>query len=180
MFWTIVSVASSAMQAISTYNQGMAMKAYYDAQADVSRLQYKTKVVEAREQGVRALKENNKVLSAVIARAGASGILTNEGSALLSHTLSIKEGAEDFQISKLNQELLQNLGIIEFKSMKQAGKNSKQQGIMGALTGFGTSLAKINAITPLEDLNPFASITTTASPIIGDNPDLLTYNPYDY
>ena len=63
IFFTVLSVASSAMQAISTYNQGMAMKAYYDAQADVSRLQYKTKVVEAREQGVRALKENNKVLN---------------------------------------------------------------------------------------------------------------------
>ena len=140
MFWTILSVASSAMQAISAYNQGMAMKAYYDAQADIQRLQYKTKVVEAKEQGVKVLKETNRALSTAIAQAGASGILTNEGSALLNQTMSIRSGAEDFQISKLNEEILQNLGLMEVRNSKEAGKIKAQQGIMGALTGFGTGI----------------------------------------
>jgi hypothetical protein len=140
MFWTILSVASSAMQAISAYNQGMAMKAYYDAQADIQRLQYKTKVVEAKEQGVKVLKETNRALSTAIAQAGASGILTNEGSALLNQTMSIRSGAEDFQVSKLNEEILQNLGLMEVRNSKEAGKVKAQQGIMGALTGFGTGI----------------------------------------
>ena len=140
MFWTIISVASSAMQAISAYQQGMATKAYYDAQADISALQYKTKVVEAKEQGVKVLKETNRALSTAIAQAGASGILTNEGSALLNQTMSIRSGAEDFQVSKLNEEILQNLGLMEVRNSKEAGKIKAQQGIMGALTGFGTGI----------------------------------------
>jgi hypothetical protein len=146
IFFTVLSVASSAMQAISAYNQGMAMKAYYDAQADVSALKYKTQRVEAREQGVKALKESNKALSSIIARGAAGGILTNEGSMLFQQSLSIREGAEDFQISKINQELLQNLGIIEFTNLKQAGQQSKQTGIMGALTGFGTDMVGLNKV----------------------------------
>ena len=140
IFFTVLSVASSAMQAISAYNQGMAMKAYYDAQADIQRLQYKTKVVEAKEQGVKVLKETNRALSTAIAQAGASGILTNEGSALLNQTMSIRSGAEDFQVSKLNEEILQNLGLMEVRNSKEAGKVKAQQGIMGALTGFGTGI----------------------------------------
>ena len=143
-WFTIISVASSAMQAISAYNQGMAAKAAYDAQADISKLKYKTQRVEAREQGVKALKESNKALSSIIARGAAGGILTNEGSMLFQQSLSIREGAEDFQISKINQELLQNLGIIEFTNLKQAGQQSKQTGIMGALTGFGTDMVALN------------------------------------
>jgi hypothetical protein len=95
---------------------------------------------------VKALKESNKALSSIIARGAAGGILTNEGSMLFQQSLSIREGAEDFQISKINQELLQNLGIIEFTNLKQAGQQSKQTGIMGALTGFGTDMVGLNKV----------------------------------
>ena len=42
-WWTVIAVASSAMKAYGTYMQGMATKAYYDAKADISLLQYKEK-----------------------------------------------------------------------------------------------------------------------------------------
>ncbi len=167
MFWTILSVASSAMQAISAYQQGMAAKAAMDAQADVQRLQYKTKVVEAKEQGVKVLKETNRALSTAIAQAGASGILTNEGSALLNQTMSIRSGVEDFQVSKLNEEILQNLGLMEVRNSKEAGKIKAQQGIMGALTGFGTGL------TNAYQGGLFGPTTTTSSTLnISSNDNL--------
>jgi len=166
IFWTIVSVASSAMQAVSAYNQGMATKAYYDAQADVAKLKYKTQRVEAKEQGVKALKETNKALSAIIAQGAAGGVLTNEGSVLFQQNMSLREGAEDFQISKLNEEILQNLGIIEFTNLKQAGKTSKQAGIMGALTGFGTNIIKAKTG------GLFDGFTTTTTNIV-DRPGMF-------
>jgi hypothetical protein len=168
MFWTIISVASSAMQAISAYQQGMATKAYYDAQADISALKYKTQRVEAKEQGVKALKETNKALSAIIAQGAAGGILTSEGSVLTQQTMSLREGAEDFQISKLNEEILQNLGIIEFKNMKQAGKTSKQSGIMGALTGFGTSMTKAQTGGLFDGFTGRSTINVSGSDNLGN------------
>ena len=37
----------------------MAQKAYYDSQADIAKLQYKQKEIEAKEDGVKVLKETN-------------------------------------------------------------------------------------------------------------------------
>jgi|TARA_E500000178_G_C16537639_1_gene537332 hypothetical protein len=149
--FVILAVASSFGKAYATYQAGMAQKAYYDSQAAVSRLQYKSKEIEAKEAGVEALKETNKALSTIIAKAAAGGMLPNEGSALLAQTMSIKEGAEDFQISKLNEEIIQNLGLIEFQNLKMAGKYAKQAGIMGAIFGLGTDIATIGIKTGTPD-----------------------------
>ena len=145
--FVILAVASSFGKAYATYQAGMAQKAYYDSQAAISRLQYKSKEIEAKEAGVEALKETNKAISTIIAKSAAGGMLPNEGSALLAQTMSIKEGAEDFQVSKLNEEIIQNLGLIEFQNLKMAGKFAKQAGIMGAIFGLGTDIAAIGIKT---------------------------------
>ena len=145
--FVVLAVVSSVGKAYATYHAGMAQKAYYDSQATMSQLQYKSKEIEAKEAGVEALKETNKAISTIIAKAAAGGMLPNEGSALLAQTLSIKEGAEDFQVSKLNEEIIQNLGLIEFQNLKMAGKFAKQAGIMGAIFGLGTDIATIGIKT---------------------------------
>ena len=145
--FVVLAVASAFGKAYATYQAGMAQKAYYDSQATMSQLQYKSKEIEAKEAGVEALKAINKALSTIIAKAAAGGMLPNEGSALLAQTLSIKEGAEDFQVSKLNEEIIQNLGLIEFQNLKMAGKFAKQAGIMGAIFGLGTDIATIGIKT---------------------------------
>ena len=149
--FVILAVASSFGKAYATYQAGMAQKAYYDSQAVMSQLQYKSKEIEAKEAGVEVLKATNKALSTIIAKAAAGGMLPNEGSALLAQTLSIKEGAEDFQVSKLNEEIIQNLGLIEFQNLKMAGKYAKQAGIMGAIFGLGTDIATIGIKTGTPD-----------------------------
>ena len=145
--FAIIAVVSSVGKAYATYQAGMAQKAYYDSQADVAKLQYKSKEIEAKEAGVEVLKQTNEALATIIAKAAAGGMLPNEGSALLAQTLSIKEGAEDFQVSKLNEEIIQNIGLIEFKNLKTAGKYAKQAGIMGAIFGLGTDIATIGIKT---------------------------------
>ena len=137
--WAIVAVVASVGKAYATYQQGMAQKAYYDAQADMSKLQYKAKEIEAKEQGVRAIKEANSAISTIVAKAAAGGTLPTEGTNLLAQMISVREGAEDFQMSKLNEDL----GLIEFKNLKTAGKIAKQAGIMGAIFGLGTDIAQV-------------------------------------
>ena len=141
--WAFVAVAASIGKSYATYQQGMAQKAYYDAQADITRLQYKQKEIEAKEDGVKVLKKANADISTIIAKAASGGMLPNEGSALLSTTLSLQAGVEDFNVAQINEELMQNLGIIEYINLKNAGKTAKQAGIMGAIFGLGTDIATI-------------------------------------
>ena len=127
-------------EAFAGVRQAQAMKAMYDAQADVQRLQYEQKRVEAREQGNKVLKATNNALANALAQNAAGGMLTSEGSALLTQTLTIREGAEDFQLSKLNEEIIQNLGLIEYRNSKEAGRIKEKAGIFSAITGFGTDI----------------------------------------
>ena len=142
MFFTILSVASSIGQAFASYQQAAAMQAYYDAQADISRLQYAQKRVEAKEQGVQVLRATNRAIGTSIAQAAAGGILGTEGSALLGQTISLREGMQDYRLSQMNAQILGNLGAVEYQNLKQAGAIQQQQGVLGALTGFGTDITR--------------------------------------
>ena len=79
--FVILAVVSSVGKAYATYQAGMAQKAYYDSQAAMSRLQYKSKEIEAKEAGVEVLKQTNEALATIIAKAAPGGMLPNEGSA---------------------------------------------------------------------------------------------------
>ena len=141
--WAIVAVVASVGKAYATYQQGMATKAYYDAKADEALLKYKSKEIEAKEQGVKVLKETNESISEMIAKAAASGIMPMEGSAATAQITSLRVGSEEFSIALINQELMQNLGLIEFGNLKNAGKQAKKAGIMGAIFGLGTDIGTI-------------------------------------
>lgn len=144
-FWTVVAVASSVGKAYATLYSAAATKASMDAQADISALQFKEKRIEYKEQGVEALKETNKALGTIVARGAAGGALTNEGSILTSQIVSLREGAEDFSLAALNQELTQNLGIIQFNNYKIAGKQAKKMGYLNAIFGLGTDIGKMGS-----------------------------------
>ena len=152
--WAIVAVVSSIGKAYATYQQGMATKAYYDAKADEALLKYKSKEVEAKEQGVKVLKATNDSLSEMIAKAAASGIMPMEGSAATAQIASLRVGSEEFAISLINQELMQNLGLLEFKNLKTAGKQAKKAGIMGAIFGLGTDIATVGQAGGFENTKP--------------------------
>ncbi len=142
-FFTVLSVASSVGQAFASYQQAAAMKAYYDAQAQITRLQYDQKRIEAKEAGTRALRETNRAIASVVAKGAAGGILTNEGSVLLQQTISLREGAEDLRMSKMNEDILKNLGALEFRNLQVAGQTALQQGALGGLIGLGTDITGI-------------------------------------
>jgi|SRR6056300_1612818 len=141
--WAILAVVGAAGKAYAAYYEGMAKKAYYDAQADLSVLKYESKRIEAKEAGVAALEETNRALSTLIAKGAAGGILPDEGSILVAQNVSLRSGVEDYNIAAINQELAQNLGVIEFNNLKQAGKVAKQMGTMSAIFGFATDIGTL-------------------------------------
>jgi len=106
-------------------------------------LQYKDKRIESKEAGVKVLEETNKALSSIIAKGAAGGILVDEGNILVAQQVSLRNGIEDFNVAQINQEIMQNLGIVEFTNLRAAGKAAKQAGIMSAIFGFGTDMATL-------------------------------------
>ena len=70
-------------------------------------------------------------------------MLVDEGSILVAQQVSLRNGVEDYSIAAINQEIMQNLGIVEYNNLKQAGKFAKQGGILKAITGFGTDMATL-------------------------------------
>ena len=142
-FFTILSVASSVGQAFASYQQAAAMRAYYQAQADVSGLQYAQKRAEAKEQAAKVLKQVNRDLGSAVAQAAAGGILSTEGSALLQNTISLSEGIKDFNLATFNAEIIDNIGALEYANLMQTGQTQLTGGIIDALSGFGTNLTSI-------------------------------------
>jgi len=141
--WAILAVLGATGKAYAAYYEGMTKKAYYDAQADLAVLKYKSKRIEAKEAGVAALEETNRALSTLIAKGAAGGVLPDEGSILVAQNVSLRSGVEDYNIAAINQELAQNLGVIEFNNLKQAGKVAKQMGTMSAIFGFATDIGTL-------------------------------------
>lgn len=142
--FTILSVASSIGSAFMGMQQAAAMQAYYRAQADVTRLQYESKRIEAKEQGVEALKNSNRAAAAIAAKGAAGGILINSGSVQNLLGITAREGALDLRTSQLNQELLANAGAMQVRNLQQAGSTALNTGILGALSGLGTDIYNIN------------------------------------
>ena len=143
--FAIIAVASALGKAYATLYSAAATKASLDAQADLSNLQFKEKRIEYKEKGVEVLKETNKALGTIVARGAAGGALTNEGSILTSQIVSLREGAEDYSIAAINQELTQNLGIIQFNNFKIAGKQAMKMGYLNAIFGLGTDITTAQA-----------------------------------
>jgi hypothetical protein len=139
--FAIIAVVAAVGKAAATYNAGRAQQAAYEARADRVRLSAKADKIKAKEEGVKVLEETNSVLSTLIAKTYANGSVPDSGSNLVAQYTSIRSGVEDFNLAALNEEIIQNLGIIEVKNLKAAGKAAKRQGTLAAITGFGMDLA---------------------------------------
>ena len=109
------------------------------------KLKYKSKEVEAKEDGVKVLKETNKYLSELIAKVDPVGSCYMEGSMEVAQIVSLRSGSTDFSVTQINQELAQNLGLIEFSNLKAVvkGLQNKKFGIMGLIFGLGTDIGTI-------------------------------------
>ena len=60
--YAVIMVAASLGKAYATVYGAAATRASLDAQADLSKLQYKERKIEYKEKGVEALKETNKAI----------------------------------------------------------------------------------------------------------------------
>jgi|TARA_R100001460_G_scaffold13310_1_gene30131 hypothetical protein len=143
-FFTILSVASSATQLFASFQQAAAMRAYYQAQADVSRLQYQQKRIEAKEQANRVLRDANRTLGSTIAQAAAGGVLSSDGSVYLNQLTTLRNAAIDLNAADFNVNILSSISDLQYNNITQTANLQIPGALLNSLSGFGTDLVNIN------------------------------------
>jgi len=131
MFWTVVAVAGTAVQAYGSIYQGEAMKAYYDAQAMMKEFEGKVEGTKAKEQGNVALANLNATIATAIARAGSGGG-GFEGYLTTLTTAMRRAGGEELKLTQLNEKFIKGMSVFEASQLRQAGKVAKKTGYLNA------------------------------------------------
>jgi hypothetical protein len=132
--WAILAVGASMVKAYGTIYSGYAMAAYYEGKADLALLQGRTKKVEAKEAGVKVLRELNNVIGTNVARNAAGGMNPFTGSNQNLNFVSRKVAGEEFRTSQLTQDIVESFSIAEAAMLNNAAKTSKKGAFITAIS----------------------------------------------
>ena len=142
MSWfQVLYVAGSIAQAYGNLYSAYATKAAYDAKADWSLREYKSKKLDAKSDGIQVLKRLNSDLATIVANGAAGNVMTTSGSIYMQKIMSVRRGSEDFGLAGINQTLMENIGAVEFANLKLAGKYAKKFGVINTIADLGMSVA---------------------------------------
>ena len=190
----VLSVAVSAVSAVSQIKAAQEKKKMYDMQANAARIQGKVTALKYKQEGVEKLKKLNRVLAANTARSAAGNIdpYSSGGSPDIINTYSLRQGVNDFTISRDNQTMAVKMANYQAAQYNYAGKvavkNAQRSAVMtmgqsfvqagflygsGGFTG-GQSIFSGSATTAPTGSNIFNPTTTPAGSNILN---LNTYTP---
>jgi hypothetical protein len=159
-WFQVLYIAGTIAQTYGNLYAAYAQKAAYDAQADWSLREYKSKKLDAKADGVQVLKRLNSDLATIVANGAAGNVMTTSGSIYMQKIMSVRRGSEDFGLAGINQTLMENIGALQFANLKQAGKYAKKLGVINAIADLGMSFANYKML----GLNKYQT-TTEISPI---------------
>ena len=154
-----LAIGSAGLGAIQSMQQGAAMSAMYGqmaqqtlSQARSQVLASRQKALQYRQQGLKVLDEMRKTASTINARGAAGSLNPFSGSLDKIMTVSFDQGYQDFSIAKDNRLIEQDNMIIIQKSAERqaaiyraAARQSRRQGMFGALTSVATSALSYGA-----------------------------------
>jgi hypothetical protein len=169
-FFTILSVASTVSKAFLGYQQAAAMKAYYDAQADLAGVRARITKVQAQEDANQALRDLNENLSSNVARAAAGGISPYIGSPATINAISTRYGVQDYLLARDTAKIADSMGIMEAQILRDAGDMYNQGGLIGAFADVGIGVYNIFSQTgglTSPFYNTGSILNPTASTVVG-------------
>ena len=162
-WFQVLYIAGTIAQTYGNLYAAYAQKAAYDAQADWSLREYKSKRLDAKADGVQVLKRLNSDLATIVANGAAGNVMTTSGSIYMQKIMSVRRGSEDFGLAGINQTLMENIGAVQFANLKQAGKYAKTFGVINTIADLGMSVANYKMLglnrynTPI-DISPITKI----------------------
>lgn len=142
--FAIAAVASAAMGAMSSIQQGKAMEQRMNAEARVAELQGRVDAANYRMEGARALARANELAATQAARAGAAGHLPTQlgglGGSLQLNTM--RYGIEDMNSAIANQMISLGMSQQQAGSLRIGGKNYRRQKTFEGLTTLAQGAGK--------------------------------------
>ena len=134
---TALLVASTALSAYQSYQQGVAQKAMYDVQAMQATAESERKALEYELRANDTLRDLQKRNAANIARAYGGGVDGLSGSSKLMEKVNNKQAGRDLMFDVVNTKNALLQGTTQSEIYQTSGKIAKQSGILDAAAKLG-------------------------------------------
>ena len=134
-----IAVGLAAFQAYGQYKAGRAQAKGLARQAAMEQLQGRGEALKYREQAVATMDRVLRTQATINARAGAGSIDPFSGSALAMQDYAIAEGANEIYVSKDNEIVAREGGLIRSAQLMRQSKSAYQAGIFQAVGTLGSA-----------------------------------------
>lgn len=118
-----------------------AAKGYYK-QAAMTELQGRSEALKYRQQGVETMDRIIRNRATIRARAGAGAVDPFSGSAFGLQNFALSEGSQEIYVSKDNEIIAREGGVIQSSLLRQQGKQAYRSGLFKAAASLADSASK--------------------------------------
>jgi hypothetical protein len=139
-------VALSAVSAYGQYKAGRAEAKGLARQSAIVELQGRSEALRYREEAVATMDRILRTQATINARAGAGAIDPFSGSALAIQDYAMAEGATEIYVSRDNEIVAREGGLIQATELRKQAKSVHTQGLFKAGTTIGSSLMRAASI----------------------------------
>lgn len=134
-----IAVGLAAFQAYGQYKAGRAQAKGLARQAAMEQFQGRSEALKYREQAVATMDRVLRTQATINARAGAGSVDPFSGSALAIQDYAIAEGAKEIYVSKDNEIVAREGGLIRAQQLMRQSKSAYQAGIFQAVGTLGSA-----------------------------------------
>lgn len=132
-----IYAGSQVVSAYGQYETGKIQQKMYNMKARQALLRSDQEALNEKRKGVQVLEKIAATQAAINARSGAGAIDPYSGTPQALRVFATAEGMRDFQITRENAALAEQIGILQSIDNKQAGSMAAHQGRIGAITTLG-------------------------------------------
>ena len=143
----LIGAGLAVASAVTSIQQGNLRKKGYEASARYKDLEGRIQAVKAKEDGIKALKNTQKVLATINATASAGGLEPNIGTPVnLGQYYALNPGFSDFFTAKDNASLALSSAKAQADDLRFAGSQAQKQGYLNALGTLTTTAMTMGSI----------------------------------
>lgn len=178
----VIAAGAKLIGAYGSLQTGKIQQKMYNQKARQALLRSDQEALNEKRKGVQVLQKILATQAAINARAGAGAIDPYSGTPQGLRVFATAEGMQDFQITRDNASLIEQVGILQSIDNKQAGSMAAYQGRLAALTQVGEAVFSYSQIggAPASggtmpggtapgytSIGPAAGVTTTSASTSG-------------
>jgi len=133
----VIAAGAKLIGAYGSLQTGKIQQKMYNMKSRQALLRSDQEALNEKRKGVQVLEKILATQAAINARAGAGAIDPYSGTPQGLRVFATAEGMQDFQVTRDNASLIEQVGILQSIDNKQAGSMAAYQGRLAALTQIG-------------------------------------------